>query len=78
MTAVQPGENKCVCRSYGPFLLAHALSTSLGSAKSADSVNSETVGVMSRNSDTDTKVLSTMPNLLGVYCFFSHSLEDFM
>ena len=57
--------------------IAFSLS-SLGSAKSADSVNSQTVGVMSRKSDTDTKVLLTMPNLLGVYCFFFHSLEDFM
>ena len=71
----QPSESKRVCSSYGSFS-AHALS-SLGLAKSADSVNSETVGVMSRKSDTDTQVLFTMPNLLGVY-IFSHSLEDFI
>ena len=57
--------------------IAFSLS-SLGSAKSADSVNSKTVGVMSRKSDTHTKVLFTMPNLLGVYFFFFHFLEDFM
>ena len=52
----QPGENKCVFSSLwvlvsASSLLAHALPT-LGSGNSADSVNSETVGAVSRISWT--------------------------
>ena len=52
----QPGENKCVFISLwllvpASSLLAHTLPT-LGAGNSADSVNSRTVGAVSRSSRT--------------------------
>ena len=52
----QPGENKGVSSSYGSLillsLLAHVLPT-MGSAISADNVNSKTIAITSKVSTTD-------------------------
>ena len=48
----QPGENKRVCSSYGSSSLLPSSAHALPTLGSVNSVNSKTVGIKSRISDT--------------------------